>query len=139
MPGQALVVYDPDLDLALDVIPGENGHTQERALLAPLEESVAAGEVWVMDRNFCVLHWLHQIAAKSAYFVVREHEQTPFKPLEPMQEKGATATGLVAEQRIQVLDPNGQPVVWRPIRVLLHKLTRDGDDRIYIWTIYRRQ
>jgi hypothetical protein len=134
LPGQALVVYDPDVDMVLNVVPCENGHTQERALLAPLEESVAAGAVWIMDRHFCVLHWFHQIAAKSAYFVVREHEQTPFKPLEPMQEKGATETGLVAEQRIQVLDPNGQPVVWRRIRVLLHKPTRDGDDRIYIWT-----
>jgi IS4 transposase len=134
LPGQALVVYDPDLDLALDVIPCENGHTQERALLAQLEARVAAGEVWVMDRNFCVLHWLHQIAAQSAYFVVREHEQTPFTPLEPMQEQGATETGFVAEQRIQVLGPDGQPVVWRRIRVLLHQPTRDGDDRVYIWT-----
>jgi hypothetical protein len=57
LPGQALVVYDPEVDLVLKVIPCENGHTQERALLAPLEESVAAGEGWVMDRNFWVLHW----------------------------------------------------------------------------------
>ena len=80
MPGQALVVYDPDLDLAINVVPCENGHTQERALLSVLEARLAAGEVWVMDRNFCVLHWLHQIAAQPAYVVVREHEQTPFKP-----------------------------------------------------------
>ena len=66
--------------------------------------------------------------------VVREPEQTPFKPLEPRQEKGATETGLVAEQRIQVIDPNGQPVGWRRLRVLLHKPTRDGDERVYSWT-----
>ena len=82
------------------------------------EARVAAGAVWVMDRNFCVRHWLPQIAAQSAYFVVREHEQTPFTPLEPMQEQGATETGFVAEQRIQVIDPDGQAVVWRRIRVL---------------------
>ena len=134
LPGQALVVYDPDRDLAIKVVPCENGHTQERALLSLLEESLATGEVWVMDRNFCVLHWLHQIAAQPAYFVVREHEQTPFKPLAPMQEKGATETGLVAEQPIQVIGPDGQPVVWRRIRVLLHQPTRDGDDRVYLWT-----
>jgi hypothetical protein len=107
LPGQALVVYDPDRDLAINVIPCENGHTQERALLSLLKESLVAGEVWVMDRNFCVLHWLHQIAAQPAYFVVREHEQTPFKPLAPMQEKGATETGLVAEQPIEVIGPDG--------------------------------
>ena len=134
LPGQALVVYDPDLDLAINVVPCENGHTQERALLSLLEEHLADGEVWVMDRNFCVLRWLNRIATQPAYFVVREHEQTPFKPLAPMQETGATETGLVAEQPIQVIGPNGQPVVWRRIRVLLHQPTRDGDDRVYLWT-----
>ncbi len=134
LPGQALVVYDPDRDPAINVVPCENGHTQERTLLSLLEESLAAGEVWVMDRNFCVLHWLHRVAAQPAYFVVREHEQTPFKPLAPMQEQGATETGLVAEQPIQVIGPDGQPVVWRRIRVLLHQPPRDGDDRVYIWT-----
>ena len=117
LPGQALVVYDPDWDLVLNVVPGENGHTQERARLSLLEERLADGEVWVMDRNCCVLHWLHRIAAQPAYVVVREHEQTPFKPLAPMQEQGATATGFVAEPPIQVIGPDGQPVVWRRIRV----------------------
>ena len=134
LPGHALVVYDPDVDLALDVVPCENGHTQERALLAALETRVATGEVWIMDRNFCVLHWLQRLAAQSAYFVVREPEQTPFTPLAPMQEQGATETGVVAEQPIQVIGPNGQAVGWRRIRVLLHKPTRHGDDCIYVWT-----
>jgi hypothetical protein len=51
-----------------------------------------------------------------------------------MQEQGATETGWVAEQPIQVIGPDGQPVVWRRIRVLLHKPTRDGDEQVYIWT-----
>ncbi|HYQ91261.1 MAG TPA: transposase [Candidatus Competibacteraceae bacterium] len=134
LPGQALVVYDPDRDLALEVVPCENGHTQERALLAAVEAHLAAGQVWVMDRNFCVLHWLQRIAARPAYFVVREHEQTPFTPLAPIQEKGATETGWIGEQPIQVLDSNGQPAVWRRIRVLLQRPTRGGDDRVYLWT-----
>jgi hypothetical protein len=134
LPGQALVVYDPDLDLASNVVPCENGHTQERALLAALETSLAAGAVWVMDRHCCVLHGLQRIAAQPAYCVVREQEQTPFTPLAPMQETGATETGLVAEQPIQVIGPDGQPAVWRRIRVLLHQPTRHGDDRVYLWT-----
>jgi len=134
LPGQALVVYDPDWDMALNVVPCENGHTQERALLALLEAGLAAGEVWVMDRNFCVLHWLQRIAAQPAYLVVREHEQTPFTPLAPMAEQGVTETGRVAEQPIQVIGPDGQPVVWRRIRVLLHQPTRNGDEQVYLWT-----
>jgi len=83
LPGLALVVYDPDQDRVMDVVPCENGHTQERALLKEWLATVAPGQVWIMDRNFCVLAWLHQIAARSAYFVVREHEQTPFTVLGP--------------------------------------------------------
>jgi len=134
LPGLALVVYDPDQDLVVEVVPCENGHTQERALLAALAATVAPGQVWVMDRNFCVLAWLHQIAARPAYFVVREHEQTPFTVLGAMQEVGETDTGLVSEQPIQVVRPGGPPVVWRRIRVLLHQPTRHGEDRIYLWT-----
>src|SRR5512144_2733088 len=117
LPGQALGVSDPDRDLTLDVVPGENGHAQERSLLAAVEAHLAAGQVWVMDRNFCVLHWLHRIAAQPAYFVVLEHEQIPFTPLAPIQEKEATETGRVGEQPIQVIGANGPPVVWRRIRV----------------------
>ena len=134
LPGQALVVYDPDQDLALDVVPCENGHTQERALLAAVEAHLAASQVWVMDRNLCVLHWLQRVAAQPAYFVVREHEQTPFTPLAPIQETGAMETGWVGEQPIQVIGANGQSVVWRRIRVLLQQPTGDGDDRVYLWT-----
>src|SRR5512144_2028527 len=134
LPGQALVVYDPDLDVAINVVPGENGHTQERALLALLEERLAPGKVWMMDRNFGVVHGLPRIAAQPAYCVVREPEQTPFTPVARMEAKGATETGVVAEQPIQVIGPDGQPVVWRRIRVLLQKPTRDGDEQIYLWT-----
>ena len=134
MPGQALVVYDPDRDLAIDVVPCENGPTQARALLSALEASLAAGEVWVMDRNFWVLHGFYRSAAQPAYCVVREHAQTPFKPLAPMQAKGATETGWVAEQPLPVIGPDGQPVVWRRIRVLRHQPTRDGDEQVYMWT-----
>lgn len=60
LPGLALVVYNPDQAVVVEVIPCENGHTQERALLAALAATVASGQVWVMDRNFCVLAWLQQ-------------------------------------------------------------------------------
>jgi hypothetical protein len=134
LPGLALVVYDPDQDLVIDVVPCENGHTQERALLAALAATVAPGQVWVMDRNFCVLGWLHQIAGHSAYFVAREHEQAPFTVVGAMQEVGETETGRVGEQPIQVMRPEGPELGWRRIRVLLSQPTRTGDDHLYLWT-----
>jgi hypothetical protein len=80
LPGLARVVYDPDQDLAVDGVPCENGHTQERALLAALESQVAAGQVWVMDRNFCVLSWLHRIADAPGVFRGSRARTTPVHP-----------------------------------------------------------
>jgi hypothetical protein len=54
--------------------------------------------------------------------------------LAPLAEQGVTATGRVAEQPIQVVGPDGQPMGWRRMRVLLHKPTRDGDEQISRWT-----
>ena len=39
LPGQALVVYDPQLDLMTEIIPCEDGHAQERSLLAQVQPS----------------------------------------------------------------------------------------------------
>lgn len=134
LPGKSLVVYDPALGLAVDVIPCEDGHAQERSLLSTVLESVGAGEAWVADRNFCVRWFLLGIAAREAFFVVRGHEQLPWKPLEVMREVGETETGQVAEQTIEVIDDAGKAHVWRRIRVRLNQPTRDGDSTIYILT-----
>lgn len=53
LPGQSLVVYDPDLGLVLDVLPCEDAHTQERLLMQAILTKAAAGDLWLGDRNFC--------------------------------------------------------------------------------------
>jgi hypothetical protein len=55
LPGKSLVVFDPELGIAIDVFPCEDGHTQERALLTAVIETVQPKDSWVADRNFCVL------------------------------------------------------------------------------------
>ena len=58
LPGQALVALDPALGLAIDVVPCDDGHAQERFLLGPVLETVAENDVWVADRNFCTTAFL---------------------------------------------------------------------------------
>src|SRR3954462_7159887 len=58
LPGQTLVVLDPALGLAIDVVPCEDGHAQERSLLDPILETVVENDVWVADRNFCTTGFL---------------------------------------------------------------------------------
>jgi hypothetical protein len=55
---KSLVVDDPQLNMALDVFPCADGHTQERALLGEVIPTVEAGDVWVADCHFCVLQCL---------------------------------------------------------------------------------
>jgi hypothetical protein len=52
LPGQTLVVLDPDLRLIVDAFPCEDGHAQERSLLTDVLDSMEPGEVWLADRNF---------------------------------------------------------------------------------------
>jgi IS4 transposase len=134
LPGKSLVVYDPAVALAVEVFPCEDGHAQERSLLPAVLKRVGAGEAWVADRNFCVRWFLLGIAAREAFFVVREHEQLPWTPLDAMREVGQTETGAVAEQAIAVIDEDGNAHTWRRIRVRLNQPTRDGDRTIYILT-----
>ena len=76
LPGQTLVVLDPALGLAIDVVPCEDGHAQERSLLGPVLETVAENAVWVADRNFCTTPFLFGIAGRTGFFVIRRHATT---------------------------------------------------------------
>jgi hypothetical protein len=45
LPGQSLVVYAPEVGLVVDVVPAEDAHAQERALMGPVLERVREGEL----------------------------------------------------------------------------------------------
>ncbi len=73
LPGKSLVVLDPAQMLAIDLFPCEDGHAQERSLLSEVLTTVAPNDVWIADRNMCVLAFLLGIAQRQAAFVIREH------------------------------------------------------------------
>src|SRR5712691_7789264 len=53
LPGQALVVFDQQRMLITDVILHEDGHAQERSMIAQFLQLVEADQLWIEDRNFC--------------------------------------------------------------------------------------
>lgn len=55
LPGQALVALDPQLRLAIDVFPCEDGHAQERSLRSQVLPTVEPRDLWIADRNFCTI------------------------------------------------------------------------------------
>lgn len=135
LPGQALVVYDPHLDLCTDLLSCEDGHAQERSLLPEALELVQAQEVWIGDRNFCTTDFLFGIAEREAYFLIRQHAQTlHWKLVGKARSCGRSETGEVFEQRLHLTDGNGHPLWCRRITVRLDKPTRDGDWEIHIVT-----
>ena len=73
LPGKSLVIYEPELEMATDVFPCEDGHAQERSLLSALLPTFDPNDVVIMDRNFCVRDFLHGISAAGAYFIRRQH------------------------------------------------------------------
>ena len=66
LPGKSLVVLDPALGLAIDVIPCEDGHAQERSLLADVIRTVEPRDLWIEDRNFCTLGFIFGVARRKA-------------------------------------------------------------------------
>jgi len=134
LPGKSLVVLDPSLKLMVDVFPCEDGYTQERALLEQVLPTVQAGDCWIEDRNFCTLKFLFGVVERDAYFVVRQHQNMPWEPLERFKKVGRIDGATVSEQPIVVRDHEGNELRLRRIRIHLDKPTRDGDRDVFVLT-----
>lgn len=134
LPGKALVVFDPRLGLAVDVFPCEDGHAQERSLLPAVAATIEARDVYVMDRNFCVLEFLFHFHKKSAFFVARQHGNTPYNRLTGLKFVGNSATGKVFEQDVEIIAPTGETLQIRRVVVTLNKPTRSDDKNLILLT-----
>jgi hypothetical protein len=135
LPGKALVVLDPQVMLATDVFPCEDGHAQERSLLPEVLEAVSAGEAWVADRNFCTTDFLFGIARRRAGFAIRQHAANLHIPwMGERRPCGRVESGVVFEQPMRLSDGDGETMVVRRITVALDTPTRDGEAEIHVLT-----
>jgi IS4 transposase len=132
LPGQALVVFDPQYRLVVDVLPCEDGHAQERSLLPELLQTVERKDLWIADRNFCTIPFLFGIACGGGTFIIRQHGSMPYVLKGRRRWVGESETGMVYEQAMEVTDGDGNIRVFRRITVVLHEPTRDGDSEIHI-------
>jgi len=139
LPGKALVVYEPAVGLVSDVFPCEDGHAQERSLFGALVKTVARGDLWIEDRNFCTRDFLGEIDNRGAFFVTREHQGLPLEMVSPLRPCGRTPTGQIAQQRVCVVDTQGHKHICRRLRITLNEATRDGATLLYILTNLPRQ
>jgi len=134
LPGKSLVVMDPALMQITDVVFCEDGHTQERELLPRLVQLICAKDVWVADRNFCVIDWMVELSDRKAFFVIRRHRQVTIESEHEWSEEVETATGWVSERRSSVKRAGSWELDVRVIRVRLKAPTRDGEGVVEILT-----
>jgi IS4 transposase len=132
LPGHSLVVYDPDLEMVVDLEPCEDAHAQERAVMPSLLERAKPGELWIADRNFSTRAILGEWDRRGCGFIVREHSRTPNPCAQgELSYQGRVATGAVYEQAVEI-EPAGQTVTLRRIELHLKEPTEDGETVIRI-------
>jgi IS4 transposase len=132
LPGQSLVVYEPDLGLVTDLLAVADAYTQERLSALPLAQQSAPGEVWVADSNFCTERLLSAWQARGACFVVREHGRHPrVKAYGPWRELGPVPEqGTVREQALHLVND----ATWRRIELRLKEPTVSGTTEVVVWS-----
>jgi len=135
LPGRSLVVYDPDRRLVIDVLPSEDGHAGERALMADLLPTAMPGDLWIGDRAFCTYAIMASWQNRGAAFLVRQHAaNAKLSAFTPLREAGNTDTGSVFEQFVDCFGPDGSSIRLRRIELHLHKATEDGETIVALLT-----
>lgn len=135
LPGQALVVLDPQRMLVCDVFPCQDAHTQERSVLLEVVQRLEPEVVWIADRNFCTPLFLWEVHLSRAFFVVRQHAtNVPCEPSGRRRRVGRTETGTVYEEPVQTTDECGQVLALRRMTLRLDKPTTEGDTEIHLLT-----
>ena len=134
LPGQALVVLDPDRMLFVDIFPCEDGEAQERRILPEVIAAAQKNELYIDDRNFCTTGFLFGLAWQGAFFVTRQHKSTLTWEDETKPKKvGRNENGVIYEQLLHLT--NGpHTLTVRRITVKLDEPTRDGETEINVLT-----
>jgi hypothetical protein len=120
--------------LVTDIIPCEDGHTQERALLEQVLPLVRENDVWIKDRNFCTVDLLLGITTRRAFFVTRRHGNTTIVSQGEYSAEVETDTGWVSERKAWVCRDDERMLEARLVRVRLKQPTEDGDPEVEILT-----
>lgn len=137
LPGQALVLYDPQFDLVTDVIPCEDAYAQERSLLAAVLQLIAPQDCVVADRNFCTTGFVFGLHRRQAFFVIRQHASTlSWELLGRRRRVGTDKKGrAIYEQAIRLTDPEtGETLTARRITIALAQPTSKGETELHLLT-----
>ena len=135
-PGQALVVRDYQTGLLGAMVPDEDAHRNEKALIPGLFRHIRAGDVWLGDRAFEAASLIAGLIDRGACFVLRRHARGPrWEATGPFGEAVITPEGNQVDECPAVIHLGPERVVAiRLVRVRLAKPTQDGDRELQIVT-----
>jgi len=137
LPGQALVVLQPDERLISGAFPCEDAHSQERSLLDRVLATAVQKDLFLADRNFCTTEFLFGLARRGACFIIRQHATTLWgkELLGKRRRVGRGERGVVYEQTLRITNPfTDEQLLLRRITVVLDRPTTDGDTEIHLLT-----
>ncbi len=137
LPGQALVVLQPDERLISGAFPCEDAHAQERSLLDRVLATAVKDDLFLADRNFCTTEFLFGLARRGACFIIRQHATTLWgkELLGKRRRVGRGERGVVYEQTLRITNPlTDEQLLLRRITVVLDQPTTDGDIEIHLLT-----
>jgi IS4 transposase len=130
LPGQALVVFDPQRQFVVDLVACPDGHVNECVLVEPILAKVAPRQVWIADRGFSTVKFLTGVARGGGFFVIRRHRRfIPGDPIGPRRSAGRIDGGRVYEQPLALPAEGG---LVRLITLELKRSTRDGAEQIEV-------
>jgi hypothetical protein len=130
LPGQALVLYEYATGLIRRVLPWEDAHTNERALMKFVASWVEPKDLILADRNFCTGEFLATVAAQRGAFLVRHHAGTSVQVTGEWKACGRCRTGAVSEAAVTL--SNG--LRCRAIRISRDKPLKDGGREVTLLT-----
>jgi len=140
LPGQALVVYQPDLNLITDVFPEEDAHAQERRIIPQMIAAARPGQCYVTDRNFCTTANLLDLDGRGAAFLIRRHGASLCcREISKPRSAGTQGGRRLSEQTLEVFqEATGRTLVVR--QVTIHRAEQDPekDDIVLLTTLPRR-
>jgi Transposase DDE domain len=111
----------------------EDGHAQERRLMAEVLQHVQADDLWMEARHFCTLGLMCGMARRGAACIVRQHGQVQGELVGRLTRQGTSRRGPVSEPALLVRDPDcGETMRVRRITVKLTEPTRNGDPTLPI-------
>lgn len=131
LPGTTVARYDHQTGLFDRAYLIEDAHAQEASVLDRVVEELAAKNVVLADRHFCIVNFLLEIAARSGFFLIRQHGRLKGEMLGKRRRIGQTDTGEVFEQAMKIQDGE-RTLVLRRVTVCLKIATRDGDKELHL-------